>query len=108
MSTRSGRVQSPSASVRSRTLREALVAGLQRRELMTGYDAALLSLLDARPDRRGRGILTSYGMGDAEELVLDRVREWERRGRPTESELAVDATYDGDRSRLTVRWPTVP
>jgi hypothetical protein len=28
MSTRSGRVQSPSASVRSRTLREALVAGL--------------------------------------------------------------------------------
>jgi len=107
MSTRSGRVQSPSASVGSRTLREALVAGLQRRELMTGYDAALLSARSATRSPRPWD-LTSYGMGDAEALVLDRVREWERRGGPTESELAVDATYDGDRSRLTVRWPTVP
>lgn len=72
-----------------------------------GRDGRSLALLEARPNRRGRGILMSYGTGDAEELVLDRVREWRRRGRPTESELAVDVTYDGDRSRLTVRWPTV-
>lgn len=70
-------------------------------------DGRSLALIEARPDRRERGILTAYGGADAEELVLERIRDWERRGCPSEADLRVDVTYDGDRPRLTVRWPRV-
>jgi protein-L-isoaspartate(D-aspartate) O-methyltransferase len=50
--------------------------------------------------------LRVFGDGDAEQLLMRYVREWERRGRPAEHDLEIRVTYNTDgRSRLTTRWP---
>jgi protein-L-isoaspartate(D-aspartate) O-methyltransferase len=71
-------------------------------------DGASLALIElARPDRAKVDSLRAYGGSEAEELLLERVREWARRGRPAESDLEITVTYDEDQSRLAVRWPPV-
>jgi hypothetical protein len=39
----------------------------------------------------------AFGREDAEQLLLRYVREWDRRGRPSEAALAITVTYDGRR-----------
>jgi protein-L-isoaspartate(D-aspartate) O-methyltransferase len=68
-----------------------------------GRSVALIEL--ARPDRPRIEALSAYGENEAADFLLDRVREWARRGRPAESDLRITVTYAGDRSRLAVRWP---
>jgi hypothetical protein len=68
-----------------------------------GRSVALIEL--ARPDRHRIEALSAYGENEAADFLLDRVREWARRGRPAESDLRITVTYEGDRSRLAVRWP---
>lgn len=71
-------------------------------------DGGSLALIElARPDRPKVEALTAYGGNEAEELVLERVREWVRRGRPAESDVRITVTYEEDRSRLRLRWPPV-
>lgn len=73
-----------------------------------GRDGASLAVIDlARPDQPVVDSLLAYGGDEAAELLLDRVGEWARRGRPTESETRITVTYEGDRSRFAVRWPPV-
>ena len=50
--------------------------------------------------------LVVFGGEEAGELLLRYVREWDRRGRPAESALAITVSYD-DRaaSQLSSRWP---
>jgi protein-L-isoaspartate(D-aspartate) O-methyltransferase len=69
-------------------------------------DGAGLAVVELhRPDRAKVDSLTVYGHSEAAELLLERVGEWVRRGCPTESETRITVTYEGDRSRITVRWP---
>lgn len=59
----------------------------------------------ARHDRRSVDSLNADGGGEAEELLLERVRKWASRGRPAESDLEITVTYEEDQARLAVRWP---
>jgi protein-L-isoaspartate(D-aspartate) O-methyltransferase len=68
-----------------------------------GSSLALIAL--ARPDQRKVDSLHVYGGDEAAELLLERVGEWARRGRPTETETRITVTYEGPRSRIDVRWP---
>jgi protein-L-isoaspartate(D-aspartate) O-methyltransferase len=70
-----------------------------------GRDGGSLALIEARPERREVGVMTSHGGHDAEEFLLERVRDWARKGRPTESDIFVTVTYDDFEPRVTVRWP---
>jgi protein-L-isoaspartate(D-aspartate) O-methyltransferase len=72
-------------------------------------DGASLALIEpARPDQRRVESLNAYGGDEAAELLLECVREWARRGRPTEAETRITVTYEGERSRIAVRWPPLP
>jgi protein-L-isoaspartate O-methyltransferase len=69
-------------------------------------DGSSLAVIEAaRPDRPKVETLKAYGGGEAEEFLLERVREWGRRGRPAESDIKITVTYEGDESRLALRWP---
>jgi protein-L-isoaspartate(D-aspartate) O-methyltransferase len=72
-----------------------------------GRDGASLALIEARPDQSKVDFLTAYGGSEAEELLLERVGEWARRGRPAESDIEITVTYEEDQSRLAVRWPPI-
>jgi protein-L-isoaspartate(D-aspartate) O-methyltransferase len=46
-----------------------------------------------------------FGSDDAAKLLLRSVREWDRRGRPDESDLAISVRYDDEgRPRVRRRW----
>jgi protein-L-isoaspartate(D-aspartate) O-methyltransferase len=71
-------------------------------------DGGSLALIElARPDRPKVEALKAYGHGEAEELLLERVRGWARRGRPAESDAKITVTYKENQSRLGLRWPSV-
>lgn len=70
-------------------------------------DGASLALLLARPERPMVDSLNAYGGHEAAEFLLERIDEWARRGRPTESETRITVTYAGDQSRIAVSWPPV-
>jgi protein-L-isoaspartate(D-aspartate) O-methyltransferase len=69
-----------------------------------GRDGRSLALIESRPEQREVGSMTAYGDGEAEEFLFGRVRDWVRRGRPTESDLQITVAYTGDRPQLTLRW----
>jgi protein-L-isoaspartate(D-aspartate) O-methyltransferase len=51
--------------------------------------------------------LSVFGSDDAANLLLRHVREWDQRGRPDASQLAIIVSYDArQRTRVTHRWPT--
>jgi protein-L-isoaspartate(D-aspartate) O-methyltransferase len=58
-----------------------------------------------RPNAPTVESLGLYGGDETADLLLERVAEWARRGRPTESETRITITYERDRSRIAVRWP---
>jgi hypothetical protein len=62
-------------------------------------DGASLAVIEPSFGRRTStvGSFRAFGGEDAEELLLRHVREWDRRGRPSELELAITVTYDGRR-----------
>jgi protein-L-isoaspartate(D-aspartate) O-methyltransferase len=71
-------------------------------------DGASLALIETSFARRNSLVssLCTFGREDAAELLLRYVREWDRRGRPAESNLAISVTYDDRRRpRLRYRWP---
>ena len=70
-------------------------------------DGQSLALIRRSPARNGTvATMSVFGSDAAAELLLERVREWDRRGRPSESSLAVTVRYDKRRnSRVTCRWP---
>jgi protein-L-isoaspartate(D-aspartate) O-methyltransferase len=69
-------------------------------------DGASLALVEvARPNGPKVEALMAYGGSEAEEFLLEKVRAWARRGRPTESDLRVTVTYEGHESRFRFRWP---
>jgi protein-L-isoaspartate(D-aspartate) O-methyltransferase len=71
-------------------------------------DGGSLALIElARPDRPEVESLKAYGGNEAEEFLLERVREWARRGRPAESDLKIKVTYEKDPSGLALRWPPI-
>ena len=71
-------------------------------------DGSSLALIElARQDQRTVDALQAYGGEEAAELLLERVGEWARRGRPGESDTRITVTYEGDRSQIAVRWPPV-
>jgi protein-L-isoaspartate(D-aspartate) O-methyltransferase len=70
-----------------------------------GGSFALVEL--ARPERPKVDSLKAYGGSEAEEFLLERVREWARRGRPAESDLKITVTYSEDQPRLALRWPPI-
>ena len=73
-----------------------------------GRDGRSLALIElAQPDRRKIETLKAHGGGEAERFLLERVREWDRRGRPSESNVRITVTYKGNQSRLALRWPPV-
>ncbi|MEX2554675.1 MAG: methyltransferase domain-containing protein [Actinomycetota bacterium] len=61
------------------------------------------------PFARPRSTVSSvrvFGSEDAEELLLGHVRDWERRGRPSEDDLELTVTFDaGGESHVRTRWP---
>lgn len=68
-----------------------------------------LALIEPPTARRSRSIssMRLFGDDDAEELLLDHVRDWDRRGRPAESHVEITVDYDeGRTSRLRHRWPS--
>ena len=72
-----------------------------------GRDGASLAVIDVARSERWRVVIYAYGGCEAEELLLDGVREWDRRGRPVESDLDLRVTYVDDHPRLAVRWPPI-
>ena len=72
-----------------------------------GRDGASLAVVDVARFEGSRVVIYAYGGCEAEELLLDGVREWKRRGRPTESDLDLRVTYVDDHPRLAVRWPPI-
>jgi Protein-L-isoaspartate(D-aspartate) O-methyltransferase (PCMT) len=55
--------------------------------------------------RFGLGAI-AYGTDEAERLVLDRVADWDARGRPGAADLRITVRYDErGASRVTARWP---
>jgi protein-L-isoaspartate(D-aspartate) O-methyltransferase len=70
-------------------------------------DGASLAVIEPSFGRRTSTVSSflAFGGEDAEELLLRYVREWDRRGRPSEAELAITVTYDGRReARPRHRW----
>jgi protein-L-isoaspartate(D-aspartate) O-methyltransferase len=52
--------------------------------------------------------LRAFGDKDAEDMLLPYVREWDRRGRPGESDLAITASYlNGRGAQLKWGWPAI-
>ncbi|HEV2754014.1 MAG TPA: hypothetical protein VGV36_09305, partial [Solirubrobacteraceae bacterium] len=47
--------------------------------------------------------IESYGDPEAERLLLDLIEDWRRRGRPTEQELELQASFRPGR-RSSTRW----
>jgi protein-L-isoaspartate(D-aspartate) O-methyltransferase len=89
---------------------------LPRSKLVSGYpefglgsisrDGASLALIQlTRPDQLKVDSLRVFGGDEAADLLLERVSEWARRGRPAESDAQITVTYDEHRSRVSVRWP---
>jgi protein-L-isoaspartate(D-aspartate) O-methyltransferase len=73
-----------------------------------GRDGASLALIELlRHDRPQVDSMKVYGGDEAAEFLLERVGKWAQGGRPVESEARVTVTYEGDRSRIAVRWPPV-
>jgi protein-L-isoaspartate(D-aspartate) O-methyltransferase len=71
-----------------------------------GRDGASMALVElAAPDRPQVEALKAYGGGEAEEFLLERVRGWAQRGRPTESDLNIAVTFEVDEPRFRLRWP---
>jgi protein-L-isoaspartate(D-aspartate) O-methyltransferase len=69
-------------------------------------DGASLALIRlTRPDQPKVDSLQVFGGDEAAELLLERVLEWARRGRPTESDARITVTYKNHRSRVFVGWP---
>ena len=72
-------------------------------------DGGSLAVIELPPTGRNKTIssLRLFGGDEAEELLLQHVREWDRRGRPAESQLELTVSYDeGGISRLRHRWPS--
>jgi protein-L-isoaspartate(D-aspartate) O-methyltransferase len=68
-------------------------------------DGASLAVVE--PARRSRTVdsFRLFGSDAAARLLLQSVREWDRRGRPTESDLVISVRYDdGGRARMRRRW----
>jgi protein-L-isoaspartate(D-aspartate) O-methyltransferase len=72
-----------------------------------GRDGASLALIELARPGPNVDSLEVYGGDEAAELLLERVGEWARRGRPAEPDTRITVTYEGDRSRIAVRWPPV-
>jgi protein-L-isoaspartate(D-aspartate) O-methyltransferase len=71
-------------------------------------DGGSLALVEpARPNRPTVDSLKAYGGSEAEELLLERVQDWARRGRPAESDVKITVTYERNQSRLGLRWPPI-
>jgi protein-L-isoaspartate(D-aspartate) O-methyltransferase len=71
-------------------------------------DGSSLALIELARRCQVVDSLRVFGSERAVDLLLKPVREWDRRGRPTESELVISAAYDGDRrSRIRHRWAPV-
>lgn len=70
-----------------------------------GRSLAVIEPPFARPSSTVRSVRT-FGTEDAEHLLLRYVREWERRGRPSENDLEIAVAFDasGD-SQVRTRWP---
>jgi hypothetical protein len=50
--------------------------------------------------------LRVFGEREGERLLLQHVRDWERRGRPAEEDLDISVTYDArGGSRVRTKWP---
>jgi len=86
-----------------------LIFTLPRRGIgVIARDGGSLALIEPPAGRGARTIssLRALGGEEAAELLLRHVREWDRRGRPSESELAITVSYnESGASRLTYRWP---
>lgn len=68
---------------------------------MIGDDGLSLALLGgARTVTR----VDAYGGPEAERLLFDLVRRWQARGRPTLSDLHVEAVFDNGTSRIRWGW----
>jgi protein-L-isoaspartate(D-aspartate) O-methyltransferase len=67
-----------------------------------------LALIEPPVTRRTKTISSFrlFGGDEAEELLLKHVRDWDRRGRPAESDLAITVGYhENGTSKLRYRWP---
>lgn len=73
-------------------------------------DGASLALIEpsfARPNSTINSFRAFGGKG-AEQLLERYVREWDRRGRPSESDLTITVGYDAKRtSQIRHRWPSI-
>jgi hypothetical protein len=72
-----------------------------------GRDGRSIALLETRPTPSEVDVAMSYGVGEAEAFLLERVHEWDVRGRPGESDLRIEVTYNDDVPRLAFSWPQV-
>lgn len=71
-------------------------------------DGVSLALIDiSRPEGPKVDTLEAYGGSEAEEFLLEKVRGWARRGRPTEADLRITVSYEGDEPRFRLRWPPI-
>jgi hypothetical protein len=52
----------------------------------------------------GPTALAAFGDDRAAELLLRRVEDWDRRGRPRESDLSFSVSFGGNDSRVRRRW----
>jgi protein-L-isoaspartate(D-aspartate) O-methyltransferase len=71
-------------------------------------DGASLALVEPMFDRAERPVssLLAFGTDEAENLLRDRVADWNARGRPDAGDLAITVRYDAaGTSRITHRWP---
>jgi protein-L-isoaspartate(D-aspartate) O-methyltransferase len=73
-------------------------------------DGASLALIEpsfARADSTTNSF-RAFGANSAAQLLKRYVREWDRPGRPTESDLKITVGYDAKRtSQIRYRWPSV-
>jgi protein-L-isoaspartate(D-aspartate) O-methyltransferase len=68
-----------------------------------------LALIEPPRTHRAKAIgsFRLFGDDEAEGLLLTHVREWDRRGRPSEADIAITVGYDASgASKLRYRWPT--
>jgi protein-L-isoaspartate(D-aspartate) O-methyltransferase len=71
-----------------------------------GRDGRSLAVVELfRPERPKVAALQAYGRREGEQVLVEHVREWARRGRPGPADLRISIKYVGDRSRLVLRWP---
>jgi hypothetical protein len=76
---------------------------------VVGRDGSSLAVVEPSFASAGStvGSLRAFGEGEAEQLLLEHVRDWERRGRPSEHRLDIGVSYDAyGRSRVSARWPS--